>query len=165
MLRHREDAEEAAQEALLRAWRATDAGATVDRADAWLTTIARNEAYRLIDRRRRNAEHERVGAVATTTEDGIPSLIDEIACQQTLDELTLTEKEALVLRYFADLTQAEVARRLDVPEGTVKIRLHRGRKHENRECTSSDRAATDCREIERPIGRNARRSRCVDHRG
>jgi RNA polymerase sigma-70 factor, ECF subfamily len=129
VLHHREDAEEAAQEALLRAWRATDAGATVDRADAWLTTIARNEAYRLIDRRQRKAEHERVGAVATTTEDGIPSLIDEIACQQTLDELTLTEKEALVLRYFADLTQAEVARRLDVPEGTVKIRLHRGRKH------------------------------------
>ena len=78
MLHHREDAEEAAQEALLRAWRATDAGATVDRADAWLTTIARNEAYRLIDRRRRHAEHERVGAVATVTEDGIPSMIRDV---------------------------------------------------------------------------------------
>ena len=129
VLHHREDAEEAAQEALLRAWRATDAGATVDRADAWLTTIARNEAYRLIDRRRRRVEHEHVGAVRTATEDGIPSLIDEIAFHQTLDELTLTEKEALVLRYFADMTQAEVARRLDVPEGTIKVRLHRGRKH------------------------------------
>jgi RNA polymerase sigma-70 factor (ECF subfamily) len=32
------------------------------------------------------------------------------------------------MRYGEDLTQAEVARRLGVPEGTVKVRLHRARR-------------------------------------
>jgi RNA polymerase sigma-70 factor (ECF subfamily) len=34
----------------------------------------------------------------------------------------------LLLRYGEDLTQPELARRLDLPEGTVKVRLHRIRK-------------------------------------
>jgi DNA-directed RNA polymerase specialized sigma24 family protein len=90
VLRHREDAEEAAQEALLRAWRASD---------------------------------------EDTAEDGTAEVVDEIAFRQTLSVLAPTEKQALVLRYVGDLTQKEVAHRLDVPEGTVKVRLHRGRKH------------------------------------
>jgi RNA polymerase sigma-70 factor (ECF subfamily) len=129
VLRHREDAEEATQEALLRAWRARDRGTAVGWADAWLAKVTRNEAYRLIERRHRAAEHERNHAAARTAEDGIPALIDEIAVRQTLDGLAPTEKQALALRYLDDLTQAEVARRLAVPEGTVKVRLHRGRNH------------------------------------
>ena len=129
VLHHREDAEEAAQEALLRAWRATDAGTTVSRADAWLAKIARNEAYRLIERRRRAAEHERAHVAEVSVQDDVGTLDDGIAFQQSLAVLAPIEKQALLLRYFGDLTQAEVARRLDVPEGTVKVRLHRGRNH------------------------------------
>ena len=129
VLRHREDAEEAAQEALLRAWRASDEDTAVGWADAWLTKIARNEAFRLIERRRRAAEHERAHATVAAAEDGTAEVVDEIAFRQTLSVLAPTEKQALVLRYVGDLTQKEVAHRLDVPEGTVKVRLHRGRKH------------------------------------
>ena len=37
------------------------------------------------------------------------------------------DRRVLHLRYAEDLTQAEVARRLGLPEGTVKVRLHRAR--------------------------------------
>jgi RNA polymerase sigma-70 factor, ECF subfamily len=126
VLRNRDDAEEAAQEALLRAWRSRDSCRTPARADGWLAEIARNEAYRLMARRRRADERERAN-FEPPRDDGITSLIDEIALRQTLGELSPIERNAMELRYIADLTQAEIARRLQVPEGTVKVRLHRAR--------------------------------------
>jgi RNA polymerase sigma-70 factor (ECF subfamily) len=37
------------------------------------------------------------------------------------------------LRYGEDLTQSAIARRLGIPEGTVKVRLHRARDKLRRE--------------------------------
>lgn len=41
-----------------------------------------------------------------------------------LERLSATQRQILVLRYYEDLTLAEIARVLDIPEGTVKSRLH-----------------------------------------
>jgi RNA polymerase sigma-70 factor (ECF subfamily) len=126
VLRNRDDAEEAAQEAVLRAWRSRDSCRTPGQADGWLAEIARNEAYRLMAKRRRSDERERAN-FETPSEDGITSLISEISVRQTLGALSPIERDAMELRYIADLTQAEIARRLQLPEGTVKVRLHRAR--------------------------------------
>jgi RNA polymerase sigma-70 factor (ECF subfamily) len=45
-----------------------------------------------------------------------------------LDALADGDRSLLALRYAEDLTQSEVARRLGMPEGTVKVRLHRARR-------------------------------------
>jgi len=44
-----------------------------------------------------------------------------------LQELSDRDRQLLEMRYEEDLTQATIARRLGVPEGTVKVRLHRAR--------------------------------------
>jgi RNA polymerase sigma-70 factor, ECF subfamily len=44
-----------------------------------------------------------------------------------LNRLDERERLLLRLRYDEDLTQAAIARRLGIPEGTVKVRLHRVR--------------------------------------
>lgn len=44
---------------------------------------------------------------------------------RALSELAPSERKLLGLRYWADLTQAEAADRLGLPEGTAKVRLHR----------------------------------------
>jgi RNA polymerase sigma-70 factor, ECF subfamily len=44
-----------------------------------------------------------------------------------LRELSERDRLLLELRYEEDLTQAAIARRLGIPEGTVKVRLHRAR--------------------------------------
>jgi RNA polymerase sigma-70 factor (ECF subfamily) len=48
--------------------------------------------------------------------------------QQVLSGLTLDERRLIDLRYRADLAQPAIAELLGVPEGTVKVRLHRLRK-------------------------------------
>jgi RNA polymerase sigma-70 factor, ECF subfamily len=126
VLRNRDDAEEAVQEALLRAWRAGRAGWVPEHREAWLATIARNEAYRVGDRRRRAAELERAQP-PPEPRDAIAALVDTIAFEQVLSVLGPGEREVVSLRYAGDLTQAQVAHYLNLPLGTVKVRLHRGR--------------------------------------
>jgi RNA polymerase sigma-70 factor (ECF subfamily) len=45
-----------------------------------------------------------------------------------LDELTPPQRAAIVLRYYADLSDAEIAQMLDCPPGTVRRRLHDARR-------------------------------------
>ena len=51
-----------------------------------------------------------------------------ITVEQALCSLAEGDRRVLSLRYAEDLTQVEVARRLGVPEGTAKVRLHRARR-------------------------------------
>ena len=126
VLRNRDDAEEAVQEALLRAWRAGRAGRVPEHREAWVATIARNEAYRVGDRSRRAAERERAQP-PPEPRDAIAAVVDTIAFEQVLSALGPGEREVVSLRYAGDLTQAQVAHYLNLPIGTVKVRLHRGR--------------------------------------
>jgi RNA polymerase sigma-70 factor (ECF subfamily) len=75
---------------------------------------------RRLDRRRDEASLE--GDVAQT--EPAPDHRDVRAAVRTLDE---SERLLVLLRYWADLTQPEVARLTKLPEGTVKVRLHRAR--------------------------------------
>lgn len=113
-------AEDAAQEALMRAWRRRDTCTGSD-PQAWLRAIARNEALRV------------VGRVSELATDDIASVAGAAAADPTHDEglaaamLELAERDRLLLllRYWEDLTYEQVAERLQIPLGTVKVRLHR----------------------------------------
>jgi RNA polymerase sigma-70 factor (ECF subfamily) len=130
ILRDREDAEEAVQEAFIRAWRNQGSCRTPSTPLPWLLQITRNEALRLAERRsRRQAsevpEEEPDRIVAS--DNGLDRMLDTVATQQVLDVLNPDEQTLIRLRYVEDLTQGQVAARLGVPEGTVKVRLHRAR--------------------------------------
>ena len=119
-------ADEAAQEALTRAWRQRHHCRTPGSPERWVRKIARNEALRLRAGERRHddlvarARVERPSA--SMTED---TLIEDISVQQALAGLTLEERRLIDLRYRDDLAQPAIARILGLPEGTVKVRLHR----------------------------------------
>jgi RNA polymerase sigma factor (sigma-70 family) len=51
---------------------------------------------------------------------------DDLVLWQALRQLPSRQREAIVLRYYLDLPEAEVARLLGVPPGTVKSWTHRG---------------------------------------
>ena len=114
-------AEDAAQEALVRAWRHRGSCATPAAPDAWVRSISRREALRIVDR-------PRLVPVAEP-EDGAsappaPGAVDVRQALRLLSELD----QRLVLRfYWAGQADHEIARDLGMPLGTVKIRLHRAR--------------------------------------
>ena len=126
-------AEDAAQEAVLRAWGAADRAAIRD-PRAWVAQIARREALRLAARESvlagRHAGLE-VDMIAAAGWEG--DLHEALSAVSMLASLPVPDREVLRLRYLEDLTQTEVAHRLGIPEGTAKVRLHRARKRLERE--------------------------------
>jgi RNA polymerase sigma-70 factor (ECF subfamily) len=124
-------AEDVVQEALLRAWRHWDACSTPHAPLPWLLAITRREAWRW--RARANGRP----APAAGDDDpfarlpdaggwaGDETSVERLAVQAAFAELRAEERRLLRLRYGQDLTQQQIAERLAVPEGTVKVRLHR----------------------------------------
>lgn len=142
---HRTDAEDAAQETFLRAYKALKTYSAERRADLpvrpWLATIAlnvcRNRARAAARRPTERAERaEGDGATArnvASSPDRARSPSDEAEAAETaaelaaaLRELPDSQRRAVVLHSAGGLTYAEVARALDRPEGTVKADVSRG---------------------------------------
>jgi RNA polymerase sigma-70 factor (ECF subfamily) len=89
--------------------------------------IARNEALRL-----RAGEKKQVDMASRAAEERISAdfpaedrLISRLCVQQALSGLTLEERRLIDLRYKDDLAQPAIASILGMPEGTVKVKLHR----------------------------------------
>ena len=61
--------------------------------------------------------------------DALEASEDRQAVRQVLAQLSPEHREVVVLRYFADLTIAQVARSAGLREVTVKSRLHRALRH------------------------------------
>ena len=127
LLRDPEAAEDATQEALVRAWkaRATCRGAT--NATAWLRAITANEVRRLVGRNRLPADPLDAHEPSDPRSELGDRQLGAIAVDQMLAVLSPRDRQVLHLRYVAGLTQAQVAEQLGMPEGTVKVRLHRSR--------------------------------------
>jgi RNA polymerase sigma-70 factor (ECF subfamily) len=120
------EAEDIAQDALLRAWRRRSTLRESDRRNQWLATIVRNEAFR---------QHARVRPDPTSSIEGqegeedqrVLDTVELADLHAALERLSERERELLEMRYQEDLTQGAIARKLGIPEGTVKVRLHRAR--------------------------------------
>jgi RNA polymerase sigma-70 factor (ECF subfamily) len=128
LLRDTDDADEAVQEAMARAWRRQGSCRTPEAPLPWLLQITRHEAMRLM--RRRSERHAREGAMlgdeeAATDDRARETIHTRVDIQRAIGTLNNDERLLIGLRYIDDMTQPDVARTLDQPEGTVKVRLHR----------------------------------------
>jgi RNA polymerase sigma-70 factor, ECF subfamily len=123
----RQLAEDVVQETLLRAWRKPDVLVQDDDvARAWMFTVARN----LVIDDRRSARHRReLGTDAVPEAPGSGStedVLDVLLIADALAALSADHRAVVVDAYYLGRTVPEIARRLQVPEGTVKSRLHYG---------------------------------------
>lgn len=130
ILRRPHDAEEAVQEALARAWRSRHACRTPETPLPWCLQITRNEAIRLIGRRKRTGVQLVPLEEDDLIEDGraardAPRAILRIDIDRTLKELTPHERLMIGLRYDYDYSNAEIAQAFNIPEATARVRLHR----------------------------------------
>jgi RNA polymerase sigma-70 factor, ECF subfamily len=119
------DAEDIAQEALARAWHHRAKLRDGDSRVQWLSTIVRHEAARELGRQRPTPLAEVVSSETLDDENG--RLHTRLELDDAIARLEKRDRLLIGLRYRRDLTQPAIARLLKMPEGTVKVRLHRAR--------------------------------------
>jgi RNA polymerase sigma-70 factor, ECF subfamily len=120
------EAEDIAQDALLRAWRRRSTLREVDRRNQWLATIVRNEAFRQHSRMRPDPT-AMIETYEGVEDERVVAAVERADLHAALELLNDRDRQLLELRYTEDLTQQAIAHRLGIPEGTVKVRLHRAR--------------------------------------
>lgn len=131
LLRDPDQAEDAAQESLVRVWKALSKYDQRASLSTWIYTITRNRCLTAIERRRDldslsdpAVEHEAEAAQAI----GPETEQDHLAVLRELVEaLPERFRRVLTLFYYQERSVAEVAQMLGLPEGTVKTNLHRAR--------------------------------------
>jgi RNA polymerase sigma-70 factor (ECF subfamily) len=117
-------AEDAVQEALLRAWERSERGESVESLDAWVTTVSMNLARsglrRVMAERRARARLQGMRPVDAFG----PERVD---VERALARLPRRQREAVVCRYYLGMDTKEIATVLKVSDGTVKSTLFRAR--------------------------------------
>ena len=128
--RNAADAEDAVQDALVKAWRALGRFRAGEALRPWLLRIAANEAR---NRRRSAGRRDRLtlraaslsGEAAPSPEDAALDAAQRQQLLTALEELPEPARDVLACRYLLDLSEEETAAALDLALGTVKSRTAR----------------------------------------
>lgn len=125
----REDAEDVLQEVYLTAYRKFDMLMDHLSFKAWIISIARNKCVDYYRKRAAETEHMEEILSEKSMVYGRCGLREQVLVRDTLALLTKKDQKILKLHYFEELPQAEIARKLKIPLGTVKSRLHTAREN------------------------------------
>lgn len=134
LVRNPQDAEDVVQEACLRAVKFFGGYRGGD-GRAWLLRIVRNTAYSFLEKNRPAELSEEFneilhGVPASSESDTETLLLKSIEVrmlQQTLEDLPVRFREALILRELEGLSYKEIAELMEIPIGSVMSALARGR--------------------------------------
>lgn len=125
-----DEAEDVAQEAFIRAWQALDRFDAARPLRPWLLRIVSNLASN-----RRRSIGRYLAALRRFSQENPDAFHpgkdpfkgeDSAALWQALQKIKLHYRSVIYLKYFLELSEAEMAEVLDVAQGTIKSRLHRG---------------------------------------
>lgn len=130
ILRSAPDAEDAAQEAFVRAWRALPSFRGEAGFSTWLYRIVARQSFDRLDQIKRRRERETaLDAVAepagAAPADATRSLARRL--ERLMAALSPVQRAAVTLYYWQDLSVEDVAAALGIPENTVKTHLSRAR--------------------------------------
>ena len=150
LTRNRKDAEDLVQETYLRAFRFFDTYEPGTHVKAWLFRILRNtfvSRYRAARRKPEHVDFDGIeGAYETLVDEtfrrereapdperALLARVPDEAIRRALAQLPEEYRTLVVLALVEELSYKEIASALGIPIGTVMSRLHRGRKHLQRE--------------------------------
>lgn len=136
MLSNRAEAEDATQEAFLRAYLNLKRYDTSRSFKTWILSIASNHCIDRLRKRRvtfTSIDEPTTATLSLSTDDPGP---EEVAVRRErseriqgyLDELGADDRAAVVLRYWYDYSYVEIAEALDTTESAIKSRLFRARR-------------------------------------
>jgi RNA polymerase sigma-70 factor (ECF subfamily) len=140
LLRNLDEAHDLAQDVFLRIYRALDRFDSNYRFSTWLFRVAQNAAIdrirkrrlRMVSLHRPESEESEGGDWDFASSDAGPygdlrNRERGEAISQAIDELADEYRELIVLRHFGELSYEEIAQLKEMPLGTVKNKLFRGR--------------------------------------
>jgi RNA polymerase sigma-70 factor (sigma-E family) len=114
------EADDVAAEALARAYARWPKVRDLDYRDAWVMRVTANVALDVLRR-----AHRPVPVPTGSAVDPAEAAVTRLALAQALRRLPRRQRDVVVLRYLADLSEADVAESLGVTAGTVKQHAHR----------------------------------------
>jgi len=120
ILRNRTDCEDAAQNAVLKAYRSLNTLKQRGYFKTWLIRILKNECFDMLRRRRPTVD---VAESDISYEMAVPDL----DLNRAFDKLSMEERLTITLFYYEGYDTREIAALTEVSEGTVRSRLSRGR--------------------------------------
>ncbi len=120
------DAEDATQEALLRAWRSAGSLRDMARVEAWLDRILVNVCRDRLRRRKAVRFIALTDGAGGRSADPFQVVLDRDEVLRAMNDLDADQRIVVVLHYWAGLTLNDIATRMGWPAGTVKSRLHHG---------------------------------------
>jgi len=124
------DAEDAAQETFLAVWTQAKNFKGMSSVRSWLLSIAWRKAkgmqrWFFRSRKRETAYYDEAAITGMTAESGDPA--ERLALNQALAQLTTDQRAAVMLCLGCELSHGEAAEVLEMPLGTVKSHVSRGR--------------------------------------
>lgn len=139
MLKNKEDAEDATQQALITIWRNIHHLKKIEAFETWLYHIAYTRSLNILKSRSHYevAENDSDDIYTSEVEENELSLPSEYAEREDLrerlfriiDSLSAVQRETIVLYYFDDKNVTEISEIMDCSEGTVKSRLYHARNY------------------------------------
>ncbi len=142
ILRDTDRAQDATQEAIVRAWRELPRLRDPDRFHAWLRRMVVNACYDEGRRVRRRAEVSLVHLADRQVPDPTSTLAEADRIERAFRRLPLDQRTALVLHHHFGMTHTDIAETLGIPIGTVKSRLRYGTAAMRASLEANDRAAS-----------------------
>ena len=131
-------AEDAVQDALVRAWRDLRGLRDRDRFDAWLNRLLVNACMDQVrKRKRRPIEVDILPLDQPAGENPLDQLADRDEIERLFLRLPVEQRAALVLTHYVGLSAPEVGAILGIPPGTVYSRLHYGTRAMREQIASS----------------------------
>jgi RNA polymerase sigma-70 factor (ECF subfamily) len=126
ILRDNDRAEDAAQEAIVRAWLELPRLRDPEKFDAWLRKLTVNACFDEARRITRRAEVSLIRLADRTTADHAGAYVEHDRVDQAFRRLPFDQRTVLVLQHHFDLSHTEIAETLGFPLGTVKARIRYG---------------------------------------
>jgi len=124
ILRDTDLAEDATQDALIRAWRDLPTLRDVERFDAWLYRLVVRSCADIGRRRRRWRSELTIMTIESAEPDRTAELADRDQLERGLRRLSDAQRTILILHFYVGLSPGEAADVLEIPVGTAKSRLH-----------------------------------------
>lgn len=163
LVRDAATAEEVVQDAFVALYGAWSRLRDTGKAGAYLERSVVNRSRSVLRRRAVEDKYAPAPAADTGTDDAVATLLERWVVVAALQGLPTRQREVVVLRFYADLSEAEIAKAMGITRGTVKSHTARGVSALREVLDDAGSPVTEIAKRRRPAG--CRSTRCTTVNG